>query len=289
MEKEIEKTFQYFGFFDYAPLKDEIYSFLEKKAPYKVFEAKMKTLVFNKRVKALPISPVRYTLGEYTISGSRMVKKIRKSIRKIKKVALYVKILAIFPQIKLIGLSGSLAMLNADDEADVDIFIISARSRLWTARFISIGLAKLLGIHRSYNQKHLGDKVCLNLFFDESHLAIMKQKRNEYVAHEVLQMKPQKVKGNSYLMYLDSNRWVFDIFPNAKKLIRPLGEEVPMKNVKQAFLGGFFEGIFKKIQLRSIKRRRTSEIITAHQLWFFPDDFETKILRHKVPSAKKGK
>ena len=34
------------------------------------------------------------------------------------------------------------------------------------------------------------NKVCLNLFFDESDLAVPKFKRSEYVAHEVLQMKP---------------------------------------------------------------------------------------------------
>jgi hypothetical protein len=84
-----------------------------------------------------------YTVGEYCIKKSKVnppaggqKSKVWKynqkylfSQEKLQnwRVRLYLKILSFFPQIKLIGLSGSLAMMNADKDDDIDLFIITAK------------------------------------------------------------------------------------------------------------------------------------------------------------------
>jgi len=254
----------------------------------------------------------RYTLGEYKSTNNykflitNYEKRLKTSLNKIKRVRLYLKLLSYFPQIKLIGLSGSVAMLNADENHDVDLFIITAKNRLWTGRFVALVLAQLLGLRRkrdearpifslpvikiaagvSLNHKN---KVCLNLFFDESAVGVPKFKQSEYVAHEVLQMKPFVEKNGVYMSFIDANRWVFDIFPNARKVFSIKYKVSSIKNKNSPFsilntkylilntIADKTEQLLKSFQLFFINRHRTNEIVTESQLWFHPEDFEKKI------------
>ncbi|OGK40562.1 hypothetical protein A3A74_00340 [Candidatus Roizmanbacteria bacterium RIFCSPLOWO2_01_FULL_35_13] len=266
----------------------------------------------------------RYTLGEYIKNNNQQstinnyLKRQQISINKLSswKFNLYVKLLSLVPSVKLVGLSGSVAMLNADDDHDIDLFIITAKNRLWIGRFVALLLAQLLRIRRARHsgkrsaswrrarpessldsgvpfdsaqgpqndaQKHK-NKVCLNLFFDESDLKIPKFKQTEYVAHEILQMKPLVDKDGTYLMFIDTNKWVFDIFPNAKNDYRGLLTDYrryynPRKSVSHPWRSIFnkIEQVLKKLQLSFIRKHQTSEIVTDFQLWFHPDDFEKKM------------
>ena len=312
MEDEVLKTIWYFSFFDYPPNFEEIHTFLGKKATKKKVEKVLGDLERQKKIKKEKDfkKVTRYmlqvtskdTVGEY---GKKL--KIKNEKIKIEKynerylfsqkkletwrVRLYLKILSFFPQIKLIGFSGSLAMMNADKDDDIDLFIITAKNRLFTGRFVAIILAKILGIHRFYNKRYklhvtcYQDKVCLNLFFDESDLAVPDFKRNEYVAHEILQMKPIVNKDSVYERFLAANSWVFEIFPNAKEVLSRKYKVLSIKKKKSLntcylILNTFFNKIeqsLKVFQLHLINRHRTTEIITSTQLWFHPNDFYKRI------------
>jgi len=307
LEKEVLKTIRYFSFFDYPPNFEEIYTFLGKKTTKKKIEEVLKNLERQKKIKKLKNlnNVTRYTLyvilkntvGEY---GKKL--KIKNEKIKIEKYneryffsqkklenwrfRAYVKILSFFPQIKLIGLSGSLAMMNADNDDDIDLFIITAKNRLFTGRFLAIILAKILSIHRSYNKRYTlhvaryTNTVCLNLFFDESDLVVPKFKRSEYVAHEVLQMKPIVNKDNIYERFLKANSWIFKIFPNAQTVLKLKIENLKFNEnfkLKIKNFGDWLENLLKKLQLYMINKHHTTEIITDTQLWFHPDDFEKKI------------
>ena len=141
------------------------------------------------------------------------------------------------------------------------------------------------------------DKICLNLFFDQKNLKIPKFKRSEFVAHEVLQMKPLIDRDGIYLRFIDANRWVFDIFPNAKSKVKSQKLKVQFKNKNFLLLSFIFdflfltfkfmidkvESVLKKLQLFSINKHKTSELITDSQLWFHPEDFEKKIKARLPP------
>jgi len=275
---KIQKTAQYFSVFDYVPTIDEIRKFYPQKIS-------------------------QYTLGEYCIKRSKIKDQISKfekerqrrkliSEQKINKIKTYVNFLQKLPQIKLIGLSGTVAMNNAKVSDDIDLFIITASNRLWTGRLIATLLALMMGIKRprrikSYQSSIISyqDKICLNLFFDEKDLSIPKYKRTEYVAHEVLQMKPLVNKDGVYEWFLKANEWVFGLFPNAviKSKIKDQRSK-PQIKVQKCFCRRIInlislgiELLVKKLQLIIISRHRTSEIITDTQLWFFPEDFEKKM------------
>lgn len=307
---KMEKIFKYFFIFSYSPTFEEIYTFYPKSISEKQLKILLSTLEKKKRIYFDEKSQ-RYTLGEYSIRNVKcqMLNVKTKFIISQKKLAywrfrLYIKILSLFSQIKLIGLSGSIAMMNAKEEDDIDLFIITAQNRLFTGRFIAIILAKILGIHRGYKvsykvkslearkvrklEKNISckNKVCLNLFFDEKNLKIPLKKHTFYVAHEVLQMKPIINKNHTYEKFLYANRWVFRLFPNSKSKIKNEKLKLHIKNQNKLFdlsrmifnlMGNSLESLLKRVQLFFINRHRTTEIITSTQLWFHPDDFEKKI------------
>ena len=135
MDKKLASTIKYFAFFGYFPSFDDVYTFY----PIKVSKIKLK-----KRYRAY-----KDTVGEY---GIRMTNdKYQISKRKLKnwRFRAYIKLLSIFPQIKLIGLSGSISMMNAKKDDDIDLFVITAKKRLFTGRFISLFLAQIFGLRRS--------------------------------------------------------------------------------------------------------------------------------------------
>ncbi|GAB4219500.1 MAG: hypothetical protein Fur009_5970 [Candidatus Microgenomates bacterium] len=349
MYLSIFKTLKYFSIFSYPPTFEEIYTFLPVKISKKKLKQELERLIKQKIIKDLKIEVencYRYTIGEYGINKSKIknqkskieknnnltiqqfnnfYQKHRESQKKLRnwRFRLYIKLLSFFPQIKLIGLSGSLAMMNAKKEDDIDLFIITSKNRLFTGRFIAVILAQLLNLRRHFVYKtrrtnfyapvgplfpllaektsqvaknlasssFFSNKVCLNLFFDESDLQAPKFKQSEYVAHEVLQMKPIINKSQTYENFLAANRWVMSFFPNcakifnfkfliSNKLLNLKNKNYKLnKNLKLKIenFGNWLENMFKKFQLKLINKHKTTEIITDFQLWFHPDDFEKRI------------
>ncbi len=270
MEQNLKKVLKYFSLFAYYPTLEEIHTFL----PVKIRKDELK-----KELKHLKYTPPQYSIG----------KQISK--RKLENwcFKVYVKLLSFFPQIKLIGLSGSIAMMNADLDDDIDLFITAAKSRLFTARFLATTIAFIMGLKRGVGLKKAPNKVCLNLFFDESNLKVPKFKQTEFVGHEVLQMKPIVNKNKAYERFLFANRWVTTFFPNTAGLISKIKNQRSKTSSKIKSLSfklgsnictlifDLFEKITKILQLSLISRHRTTEIITDFQLWFHPVDFDKKI------------
>ena len=282
MEDLILESIKYFSFFNYPPTKEETYCFLKKRVSFDRF-----LTIFKNKAK----NSLKYTLPEYS-KNIRLYEK-RRVISQSKlnnwRFKFYIKFINFFPQIKLVGLSGSISMMNAVMDDDIDLFIITAKNKLFTGRFIALLFAQLLYLRRKritnyelrINEKN---KVCLNLFFDESNLTVPKFKQSEYVAHEVLQMKPIINKSQTYEKFLQANLWVIKIFPNSKLETRnpKQAQNSNFENLNlfrtsifgfRILIGNWIETMLKKFQLRLINRHKTTEIITSNQLWFHPKDF----------------
>ena len=325
MEREIIKVVRYFARFEYPPTELEIYTFISLRISKVLLKKRLDILIKEKKLIQGQIKGIFH----YGLVGKKNLvdlqeKRERYSAGKIKKIRLYLQLLSFFPQIKLVGLSGSMAMMNAEENDDIDLFVITAKNRLFTGRIIALVLAQLLGLRRTrdsnkqffYNEPHPEceqitsgsprskkiaffsshkDKVCLNLFFDERNLKVPKFKRSEYVAHEVLQMKPIIDKDYSYGRFLEANRWVSVLFPNISWInskLKTQNSKPQFKNKNFKFLivifnfsflifnwlGDEIEAWLKIFQLAFINRHRTREIVTDTQLWFFPEDFEKKMI-----------
>jgi len=310
MEKAILEAIKYFSYFQYPPTFEEVAMFYPKKITKKRLQEEIDELVKEKKIILLDkdcpdaisnkLSVRRYTLGEYRIKITNYSLRIKNSLKKIERIQFYLKLLSFFPQIKLVGLSGTVAMMNAKENDDIDLFIITARNRLWTGRLIALLLAKIMRIKRpritNYElriKERTKDKVCLNLFFEEKKMEVPDYKKTEYVAHEILQMKPLINKRNVYQRFLKANKWIYKVYPNAinpefriQNLELNLESRIETLNSKSIlnskllilnYLSNKIEVFLKNLQLKFIKRHQTNEVVTDSQLWFFPEDFERKL------------
>ncbi|MFI5205628.1 MAG: hypothetical protein ACHQVK_01690, partial [Candidatus Paceibacterales bacterium] len=89
------------------------------------------------------------------------------------------KYFSLIPTVKMVSVTGSLAMENATDESDIDLMVIAGKGTLWTTRLACYIVAKLIGAKtRKAGDKNQKDRLCLNMWLDESDLTW--QERNIY-------------------------------------------------------------------------------------------------------------
>lgn len=275
MKRDLQRVLRYFYRFDYKPTFQEIYTFF----PSKVSKKKLREYLDRTQ---------KYTLGEYNKKNQALSSKALISLGKIQRARRYIRVISLFPQVRLIGLSGSVAMLSASQNDDLDLFIVSKRNRLWTARFIANTAAWFFGLKRNRDKNQAKDKVCLNLFFSETHLSIAKDRRTEYMAHEVLQMMPILDVNRTYRAFLNENDWIRSFYPNVR-----LDRFVPNKfsqvhsitknNVRASggVIGDLFENLCRWLQLSYMSKPKGAERIEEGQLWFHPRDY-SRMVKSKV-------
>jgi len=124
--------------------------------------------------------------------------------------------LRIIPWIKMVAVTGNLAMDNADRDDDIDLLIITSERRLWLTRLFTNFLVEIVANRRRPGDKEVKDKICLNMFLDENHLRIPVKEQNLFTAHEVCQLKPLWVKDQIYQKFIQENLWSRKFLPNWK-------------------------------------------------------------------------
>ncbi len=110
-----------------------------------------------------------------------------------------------FPFVEAVGISGSLSKNFADNNADIDFFIITSPNRLWIARTLMHCFKKLTFL---VGRQHW---YCMNYYIDEKALTIEEQ--NIFTATEVITVIP--VCGQqSFDRFFEANQWSARFYPN---------------------------------------------------------------------------
>ena len=113
-------------------------------------------------------------------------------------------ILGSLPFIRMVTLTGSLAVLNSSENADFDYMLVTAPNRVWTARAFALLFNRLTRL--------FGHTLCPNLILSENALAW--STHDLYSAREFCQMVP--ITGiDVYRKLMKANQWVKDFLPNA--------------------------------------------------------------------------
>lgn len=112
------------------------------------------------------------------------------------------RLIAGLPFVRLVALSGSLAHLNAEGSADLDLFVITAPGRVWSVTLTALVIAKLLGV-----RKHL----CLNYVLSERAMAIEPQ--DLFSANQIIHLRPT-FGGRVFESFVQSNAFVRVFYPN---------------------------------------------------------------------------
>src|SRR2546422_753264 len=82
------------------------------------------------------------------------------------------------PFVRLVAVTGALAMNNARAGDDIDLFILAQPGRLWLCRLLVLGVVKLAA--------RRGHTLCPNFLLSTGRLRL--SERNLFTAHEVVQM-----------------------------------------------------------------------------------------------------
>jgi hypothetical protein len=147
---------------------------------------------------------------------SKRLKREKLSGEKLKIANRVTNWLKLIPTIKMVAVTGALAMKNSTKNDDVDLLIVVSKDRLWLTRLLSVFLVELVAQRRRPGDKMVRNKICLNMFLDEAHLMVPKKEQDLFTAHEVSQLKPLWERENIYQKFINLNQWYQKYLPNWK-------------------------------------------------------------------------
>lgn len=197
------------------------------------------------------------------------------------------KIISFIPSIKMVAVTGSLAMQNSDDNSDIDLMIVTKAGSLWTTRLLSYFVTSLLGVKtRRSGDKKQKDKLCLNMWMDENDL--IWHKHNIYSAHEIAQIVPLINKNNTYEKFLLKNKWILSYWPNAVRIKNQEAriKEKALKNALFTILDSLFIFIEKlafNLQKNYMKKKISREVVTPTRALFHPQDWSRVVMNRLSP------
>jgi hypothetical protein len=142
-------------------------------------------------------------------------------------------ILGGLPFVRMVAVTGALAMDNAPAGDDVDYLIVTAPGRVWLARGMAVLMVRVA--------RALGTGLCPNYLLAETALA--QQRRDLFSAHDLAQMVPL-VGHAMYARLRAMNAWAEAYLPQARMPLRaepdlaPRGLVSGLKRLAEWLLGG---------------------------------------------------
>lgn len=192
----------------------------------------------------------------------------REKIKKTRKVGKWLKLI---PTIQAVYLTGAVTVLNATQNDDIDIMIITKPWSLWTTRFILTIALDIFNIRRKPKSKHLADKLCLNLYLSQNHLHLHSSRHNLYTAHEIIQATPIWSKPLVHAQFLHQNTWIHRFLPHSP-LPQPKPNPIHSKKLlpNLGMLLNPVEKLLFALQKKYMAKNLTQEKVGLHQAFFHP-------------------
>jgi len=185
----------------------------------------------------------------------------RRSLAFLQRHRLLLSAISSLPFVRLVALSGSVAVLNADKHADLDLFVVTSPGRAWLVTLAVVALAKLTRRRKV---------VCLNFVMTDDRLRVDEQ--DLFTANQVIHLRP--VAGRAtYEAFLAANPFVSDFYPNfAADAALPLPADpgafvAQCKRLIERLLAkpaGLLEHLSRTIYVWHLRRQSTS--------WISPED-----------------
>lgn len=281
LQPAVLRTLAYADIFDYPLTFEELYQFFVVHKPLSHTDFKKALSLISADSKL-----INADVGFFFLAGREKIVALRKkrerwSREKLKIAQKVAGWLRLIPWVRLVGVTGSLAIGNSSEADDIDILIVCSKGRLWLTRLASVLLLEALGKRRRPSDREVRDKICLNMFLDEAHLSVPEKERDLFSAHEVCQLKILWDKEGIAEKFFRENRWVKKYLPNSlnitlnTKNLRQRGKVVSI----QYLVFSYLENIVKRFQLWYMEKRRTTEVISDGIIRFHPQDARGWVLR----------
>jgi hypothetical protein len=203
LRRSILATVIYADLFDHALTREEVHRYLIGRAASAAAVAAMLDNDAELRGRITPSEDRFHLKGRIQLANIRR-QRLAASAGLWPVAKRYGAQIARLPFVRLVGVTGALAMDNARQHDDIDLFILAQPGRLWLCRLFVLGVVKLAA--------RQGYVLCPNFLLSTDHLRLSEQ--NLFTAHEVVQMVPLE-RNLWYNAFIEANGWVTDFLPNA--------------------------------------------------------------------------
>jgi hypothetical protein len=254
-------TLAYSDVFDYPLTAGEIHRYLTatKASPEEIDRALAQERLFTR-------------VGDYfTLRGREGIVATRKrrlavAKRLWPKAVRYGRIIARLPFVRMVAVTGSLAMNNTDEGKDIDYMIVTVPGRLWMCRLLALVVARVARLE--------GVSLCPNYLLSTNALELEEQ--SLYVAHELAQMIPLSGM-DIYREIFCLNRWVTEYLPNVvgqpemPSLGKPLQTPSFLQRALEVFLSLPIGNWLEKWEMDRKIARLTREQSASSESYFSAD------------------
>ena len=208
MNREIIKFLLYFDVFSFPLTREELFSYAGIKIEDSPgFREAEQTLAYLTEKEIIQFINGFYCLGNRTGIVQRRIDGNVRAKKRLKTATRYSRIIALFPFVRGVFLSGSISKGFMAENDDIDYFIITSPGRLWLARTL-LTVFKKVFLFNSYRN------FCLNFFISADQLEI--NERHLYVATEIVFLIPMYNR-DLYEELLRKNSWVKNYFPTFRQ------------------------------------------------------------------------
>lgn len=279
LEEAVLATIAYFDVFDYPLTIVELWKWLYRPGEIVTLSDLQKNIESSDRIKTL----VETRRGFYFLKGRGDLLTLRQARynlaeKKFKKASRVAKFLKMIPGVKMIAVCNSLAWSNASEGSDIDLFVVTAKQKIWTVRFWAAGFLKLLGLRPKVGR--VKDKICLSFFVDEENLNLEKISLDApdiYLIYWIVQAAPVYDVGGIYQKFLDANTWIKQYLPNFF-VAEPSPRRQTERTAFPIWLGGG-EKFFRRLEflampanLREMANKDSRVIVNDSMLKFHAND-----------------
>ncbi len=257
LEKAIFDTIVYFDIFNMPLTSFEIWKNLYSKEKCSLNDV-IKTLDSSDFLKnKLAIKDSLYYLKTNEKAIQNRKANYINTYYKYKKALKFIKVISSFGFIKAVFIANSMAIDNANEESDIDLYIISKENKIWITRFITTGITKILKLRPTEKTKK--DKICLTIFSDEKFLDIKKACKEDdiYYTYWINQVIPVYDSDGIYSEFIKQNSWskeniqnIFQFGPSYKRTIQDNKFKTIQRKISNIFCINFLNKISKKIQIK---------------------------------------
>jgi hypothetical protein len=262
LEEAVLRTVAYGDVFDAPLTPQEIHRYVER-VPARRWQ-------IDRAVERLSGAPLATVDGLVCLAGRESLVDLRRRREAVAamlwpKAEQCARSVARLPWVRMVALTGALAMDNVDEGADVDLLIVTEPGRVWLCRFFVIQTVRIFRLR--------GVELCPNWLLSTERLEL--ERKDFHSARELMQMVP--LAGlEVYRRMREVNRWADDVLPNASGPPR----EVPCLTTGGSWLARWGEPAMRgrlgttaegwmarrKIrEIRSIARDSSEVVLDRHQ------------------------
>jgi hypothetical protein len=204
LPEAIQWTVAYGSIFDFPLTREEVYRFLMSPGGSR---AEVEAAIEHELSSGNDLESngrFLYPAGQFGLVATRL-RRERCARGAWANARRYARLIWMLPYVRMVAITGSLAMNNVEDGDDIDLMIVTEPGRLWMTRGMILVVVKIARLR--------GHTLCPNYILSSRALTL--EQRDSYAAHELAQMEPIYGTYTAQRLWTE-NAWYRDFLPNAR-------------------------------------------------------------------------